>query len=575
MVDVLIYVLEDRCRVAASAQTSITLTYAQLQERDFVSLRGRNEMDTEQRQNAKYGETGGPRENPLTSGIVRHDSHVGKSGSDPTWSLTPLAKMGVNALAAVSPQSHTRRWKLSIISRNMSPLKDLTKAKIIKQSKLILTLAPWKKHVIHGETLKHLLMYWAKLDSVHRVLHFEQKPWMDPYIEFNIEKCAQAGNEFEKSFFKLMNRSIYGKTLQNVRRERDIRVISRYDTLYGAVELLGRISFQARQIINENLVLIEMSKSSVAFNKPLYIGLCHLHHKWQHHTANDDYLPTPHVAQQTTNQTTEPQLLSATSRTAVCSIYCISNESTSLYPLDMTFLPVCLTARHLTTQVCDHLSSQRGQTLLLFQDVLRPASPSDGGYQLCLWCIENHSTLQFRQATLALLLQITPASFRRVLLPDLTAVGDCNILCSPPFSLQGAIIYNRHISAGCWRYTVVMATIATLAPLAAATCTTLYRPRSSVFLAVCTTRLSSRLDGIEVRIVPDDTAGWQVFSRVSSFSHHYFLALLYIYIISPSSALKTSMLTASETFPLHSPHMKCSLGGGTTQLPISTSAILT
>ncbi|KAJ8892336.1 hypothetical protein PR048_004916 [Dryococelus australis] len=97
-------------------------------------------------------------------------------------------------------------------------------------------------------------MYGAKLDSVHNVLHFEQKAWMEQYIEFNIEKCVQAANEFEKYFL------IYGKSLQDVHQKRDIRVVFRYDTIYMAAELIGHPTFQERQIIDENLFLIEISE---------------------------------------------------------------------------------------------------------------------------------------------------------------------------------------------------------------------------------------------------------------------------------------------------------------------------
>ncbi|KAJ8889718.1 hypothetical protein PR048_009219 [Dryococelus australis] len=122
--------------------------------------------------------------------------------------------------------------------------------------KLLLTLMLHKKYVIHGETMRQYLMYGVKLDSVHHVLHFEQKAWMAPYID-----------NMSISFLKLKNNNVYGKTLQNVLQESDIRVVSRYDMIYGAAELIEHPTFQAWQIIDENFVLIKMLKSSIVFNK--------------------------------------------------------------------------------------------------------------------------------------------------------------------------------------------------------------------------------------------------------------------------------------------------------------------
>ncbi|KAJ8870654.1 hypothetical protein PR048_029677 [Dryococelus australis] len=88
------------------------------------------------------------------------------------------------------------------------------------------------------------------------------------YISLILRNVLSLRTHSKNIFFKLINNSIYGKTLQNVCWKRDIRVVSRYDTIYGAAELIGHLTFQARQIIDENLVLIEMSKHSVASNKP-------------------------------------------------------------------------------------------------------------------------------------------------------------------------------------------------------------------------------------------------------------------------------------------------------------------
>ena len=86
--------------------------------------------------------------------------------------------------------------------------------------KLIPTLNDKEKYVLHEENLKLYLSLGLKFKKVHRVLPFNQKPWLKEYIDFNTEKRKEAKNSFEQDFFKLMNNCLrkndgeYQKTLQ-------------------------------------------------------------------------------------------------------------------------------------------------------------------------------------------------------------------------------------------------------------------------------------------------------------------------------------------------------------------------
>ncbi|XP_022797407.1 uncharacterized protein LOC111335684 [Stylophora pistillata] len=94
---------------------------------------------------------------------------------------------------------------------------------------------------------------------------------MKKYIDLNTELRAKADNDFEKDFFKLMNNSVYGKTMENIRKRVDVRLVNSEEK---AEKLVNKVNFKHCTIFSENLCTIEMRKTQILFNKPLYLGMC-------------------------------------------------------------------------------------------------------------------------------------------------------------------------------------------------------------------------------------------------------------------------------------------------------------
>ena len=142
--------------------------------------------------------------------------------------------------------------------------------KIDKCKKLVCNLRNKKKDVVHIRSLKQALNHGLKLKKVHRVMQFNQEAWLKTYIDMNTELRKIAKNDFEKDFFKLMNNAVFGKTMENVRKHRDIQLVT---TDEKRSKLLSEPNYHTINLISENLSIIEMKRTKVKMNKLIYLGL--------------------------------------------------------------------------------------------------------------------------------------------------------------------------------------------------------------------------------------------------------------------------------------------------------------
>ena len=142
--------------------------------------------------------------------------------------------------------------------------------KIRKVKKLICSIEDKEKYVIHIRTLKQALNNGLMLKRVHRAIQFNQEAWLKPYIDMNTNLRKKAKNDFEKDFFKLMNNSVFGKTMENVRKHRDIKLVT---TEEKRNKLVSEPNYHTAKYFSENLLAIEMKKTKLIMNKPVYLSM--------------------------------------------------------------------------------------------------------------------------------------------------------------------------------------------------------------------------------------------------------------------------------------------------------------
>ena len=127
-----------------------------------------------------------------------------------------------------------------------------------------------------------------KLTKIYRVLKFKQCDWTKKYIDFNTEKRKYAANSFEKEFFKLMINCVYGKTMENLRKRINVKLV---DNKRDYLKHVSKPTFLSQKMFYENVAVIHEIKPVLTLNKPIYVRFTVLElSKWLMYDFNYSFI---------------------------------------------------------------------------------------------------------------------------------------------------------------------------------------------------------------------------------------------------------------------------------------------
>ena len=146
-----------------------------------------------------------------------------------------------------------------------------------KDKKLILDLLPKKNYKVYYKNLEYYLKLGVEVTKVHRILTFDENPFLKEYIDLNTELRKNSKNDLEKDLFKLMNNAIFGKSMENVLNRSNIKLLN--NNPEKLLKLIKQPNFQNAYQISNRLALVESKPIKTTFIKPIYMGACNIRNK--------------------------------------------------------------------------------------------------------------------------------------------------------------------------------------------------------------------------------------------------------------------------------------------------------
>ena len=156
-----------------------------------------------------------------------------------------------------------------MLSKYCSDIANKYGIKVGEVNKLILNLGNKKNYVIHYRNRQLYVSLGMKVTKFHKILKFKQSDWMKQYIDFDTEKRKNPNNDYEKNLLKLMINSVCDKTMENLRKRVDVKLINN-DKDY--VKSASKTTLASQKIFSKNLVAIHKIKPVLLLNEPIYVG---------------------------------------------------------------------------------------------------------------------------------------------------------------------------------------------------------------------------------------------------------------------------------------------------------------
>jgi hypothetical protein len=153
-------------------------------------------------------------------------------------------------------------------------LSDFAKAFQIctyKSQKLCQSFLRKERYIVHFSNLQYYVSMGLKITQIHRVIKFRQSRWLESYIDYNTTMRSKGTTDFEKDFYKLMNNSVFGKLMEDIRKRTNVELVVNECRMEKVV---ASPLYNYHKIINENIVAVAKHQPSIKLDKPVYAGFC-------------------------------------------------------------------------------------------------------------------------------------------------------------------------------------------------------------------------------------------------------------------------------------------------------------
>ena len=158
-----------------------------------------------------------------------------------------------------------------MLSKYCSDIANKYGIKVGGVKKSISNLRDKVKYVVHYKNLQYYLSLGMKLTKIHRILKFKQSNWLKEYVESNTKKIQESNDEFNKFFLKLLINCVYGKSMENIRKRFNVKLINDSKEYLKCVR---KSNFISQKVFAKNFIAVHQIKTVLTLNKPIYIGFC-------------------------------------------------------------------------------------------------------------------------------------------------------------------------------------------------------------------------------------------------------------------------------------------------------------